>query len=460
MPVYDADQRVEYFNVPAGRQPSCDAVGALVYAHRLTLNPDGMTYAINYNEMETLETIVKDAAHPTPPTIDRTSLRFAIQKSIGFATAFVVGPRMIVTAGHSLWDDKAARTAFEGQSLRDKRFVLGYHQQPTHISAVGTKPTAIPVGNVFQLDRIRYMSSMMALQPGLPDFAIISLVQAVSAAIAPLQFSATRVQGNTPVWHAGHPEGLPLKSGQGTTRAEHTPDNQIRLRHNLTIFPGDSGAPIFDGTNQVVGIHVRGPTNGANQPDYGPIPGGYGCPVYSTASLATEDQWCEAIRTDYFRWFFDVNAHTKLRLSFLDRPNIDAYQQPCGLRVAVRLHYPPGGVEPVHVIGTTELGQGYTQNLEINLHPLLQHLAVIPVDVTGINFQLVLPAGAAGNTTARRILSSMTLHISSPNVNREWMDVTKKFDQTNNNNDVAAGYLSNVVIEPSFDRVLRELIYM
>jgi hypothetical protein len=307
------------------------------------------------------------------------------------------------------------------------------------------------------------MTSQNNDQPGLPDFAIIAL-RNPPPGLAPLPVRRQRVLGGTNIWHAGHPRGIPLKSGNGRSLQAPLSNNELRLRHNLTVFPGDSGAPIFDeANNQVVAIHVRSPTAGANMPNYDvdPATNTIRSQAYDSAALTNDvSRWCEATRVDYLSWLFDVNARTKFVFSFLDRGNaLPDYTLACRLEISVRLHYNIGAAEPVHVVATQALPAGYTQNIEVDISAALQGLIIHPYTITGLSLRTLPPAGV-GPTNAQRLLTQVEFNVSNPAVNTAHEYIDFYYTPVNNSdNDTVRGRISHYPIRPSFSRIITRLIH-
>lgn len=128
----------------------CGAIGTLVRRNYLTLNAALTHYTVNYPLMQTLDQSLLaefPAAHAQVNAVPPNPVRFANQRKFGFATAFVVAPNTIVSAGHAVWDDQAAPGLFEGENLNDMRFVIGY------VMNGGNPPAQIRREQVYALDR-------------------------------------------------------------------------------------------------------------------------------------------------------------------------------------------------------------------------------------------------------------------------------------------------------------------
>jgi hypothetical protein len=77
----------------------------------------------------------------------------------------------------------------------------------------------------------------------------------------PLKFATQRPLPSIEVWIAGHPLGMPKRFSSGLMlQYPDTPTSPLdetgptfRVYNNLCTYGGNSGSPIFDVNNQVVG---------------------------------------------------------------------------------------------------------------------------------------------------------------------------------------------------------------
>ena len=183
-------------------------------------------------------------SEPTPtPTLAPTSLqqafnadsrsivRLEVASCEGYASGsgFLIGPDLIVTAGHVMANSSTAR-AVSGTTV-------------THATLVGYDPEQ--------------------------DVALARLATPLAA--PRLTFEAEPVKVGDPVatigftlggqlsFHAGSVNGLGRKVNiEGRTATD-------LIEHDTAALPGDSGAPLVDTSGQVVGIHDAGITNVAGQ---------------------------------------------------------------------------------------------------------------------------------------------------------------------------------------------------
>lgn len=88
------------------------------------------------------------------PTGLQNDIKFADQTSLGFATAFLVGPGLICTAGHATWKDPPTVPNIDFRNVTDINsfyFVLDWAMTWTGNNWV--QPDRIPANSVYQIDR-------------------------------------------------------------------------------------------------------------------------------------------------------------------------------------------------------------------------------------------------------------------------------------------------------------------
>ena len=85
------------------------------------------------------------------------------------------------------------------------------------------------------------------------DFAILRLAEPIKG-VRPLLFSQTLPLPDTTVWSAGHGRGLPLKYREGKRCEIFVQDVNLAISCGITCFGGDSGSPLFNEQNEVVGL--------------------------------------------------------------------------------------------------------------------------------------------------------------------------------------------------------------
>lgn len=221
--IYGADDRKDAYQVDATTARLADATAILVLPQELI--DDG-----NMKQLSTVPFGASLALCPSEP--------FYSQPTVGHCSAFLVGPDVMLTAGHCMATDSACQSG---------RFVFGYAMT----SAIVPLTWDIPSSEIYSCNKILH-----TVAGETDDFAVVQLDRPV-AHHTPLLY---RTSGSPQVGEAltvmGYPEGLPVKiAGNAKIRAL----TAHYLRANLDTYGGNSGSAVFDSeTGLVEGILVRG----------------------------------------------------------------------------------------------------------------------------------------------------------------------------------------------------------
>ena len=166
-----------------------------------------------------------------------SSERFAQQIAAASCTAALVGPNIILTAGHCVKSQAECRKL---------SFAFDYL-----MSSPVEMPRRIPGENLYGCKRLLAREANQYL-----DYAFIELDRAVSNRPF-FQFDVKHeVQTGERLFIIGSPIGLPLKIGDGYVRDSAEEDS---FETNLDTYEGNSGSPVFSLQNGfIVGILVNG----------------------------------------------------------------------------------------------------------------------------------------------------------------------------------------------------------
>lgn len=231
--VYGNDDRIDVFEeTDPARIAYAASVAALISVNDLTNNGDG-TFTIDVSAY----TIAGLPPCPEEP--------FGDQPVAAFCSSFLVGPDIMVTAGH----------CYSASTLTSGRFVFGFDM----LNA------SSPVLVVDESQVYRGASIIARQNSGDFDYTVVRLDREVIAPGAqPLPIRREGVVPvGTPIGVIGHPAGLPKKIAFGS--ATQVFDNSFSefFVANLDTYGGNSGSPIFNADTGVVeGVLVRG------EPDY------------------------------------------------------------------------------------------------------------------------------------------------------------------------------------------------
>jgi V8-like Glu-specific endopeptidase len=156
--------------------------------------------------------------------------------SVGHCSAVLVSPDTILTAAHCV-------RANASGCVPDK-FVFDYAEGNT---------TLITADNVYSCAEIKYR----AYEPreSGEDLAIIRLDRAVIGR-TPVKIAEHLPGDGEAITMIGYPAGLPRKLVNDSEFLGVGPAN-VSFRHNLDTFSGNSGGPIFNAKDELIGILVR-----------------------------------------------------------------------------------------------------------------------------------------------------------------------------------------------------------
>ncbi len=177
--------------------------------------------------------------------------RFAGQTLLGFCSGTLVGPDLVLTAGHCVREISKDRAPFDLPSVR---FVFGYR-----VETQGLDSTApIPVDNVFTAKEVAGGDYTETRQ----DWALVQLDRSVPASVAePVSdWSPAAPKANQSIFMIGYPDGLPVKYAPGAKIYDAAPQEYFVA--NLNSFHANSGSGVYDTFSlQLVGVLVRGETD-------------------------------------------------------------------------------------------------------------------------------------------------------------------------------------------------------
>jgi len=232
--VYGADNRVEVYEAAPALQAVAASTAAMIPIARLKLNVDETSDLRTYTA---LQTKLKDNGICADD-------RFADQPVPGMCSGFLVGPDLLITAGH------CARTLTSCQS---NAWVFGFAVD----GATHTAGLNIPADSVYRCKELvnQKLNSLEGT-----DHALIRLDRVVTG-VAPLKVRTEgKIEDATDIVVIGHPMGLPTKVADGAkVRTNSHPHYFVA---NLDTFGGNSGSVVVNNNDLMVeGILVRGETD-------------------------------------------------------------------------------------------------------------------------------------------------------------------------------------------------------
>jgi hypothetical protein len=168
---------------------------------------------------------------------------FFHQPMASFCSSFLIGPDVMVTAGHCL------RNAFNCENVR---FVFGYH-----FSDPSDNPLHVSTEQVYQCKSIIHTETNAITGR---DLAVIRLDRKVTDHSPLLVRTEGRVANDAELTVIGYPSGLPGKIAHGGLMRDN--DQVSYFVSSLDTYGGNSGSAVFNSETRLVeGVLVRGDTD-------------------------------------------------------------------------------------------------------------------------------------------------------------------------------------------------------
>lgn len=239
--IYGSDDRVEIYESTDLQQKL--ALGAASLIENRKINIDKKNPNLFQISQETLEDILgrgKDSSDKskTPFCVEE---RFVNQPSAGQCSGFLIGPDLLVTAGHCVQLENFCQ---------GHKWVFDFKVSPNNLSA----GVDVKAENVYSCKRVVSTSLNMRLSL---DYGLVQLDRVVSGR-TPLEVRTKgKIADDSKLFLIGNPAGVPLKIISGGSVRKNT--HPFFFTANLDSFEGNSGGAVFDeATGLVEGILVRG----------------------------------------------------------------------------------------------------------------------------------------------------------------------------------------------------------
>lgn len=224
--VYGVDNRVEIFETDKTIQSLASSTAAMIQSHRLMQLGDYIFLP---------PTSLSDTMNVCP------SERFADQPAPAMCTGFLVGPDLLVTAGHCVLNDEVCS---------DRSWVFDFAVN----ESTGRADVLVDKNKVYNCKKVIESKLNMV---DFEDYSLIQLDRVVEGR-TPLKYrSENSIDSFADIFVIGHPSGLPSKHAGGASVVWNFSKHYFKT--DLDTFGGNSGSAVFnEATNVVEGILVRG----------------------------------------------------------------------------------------------------------------------------------------------------------------------------------------------------------
>lgn len=232
--IYGEDNRKDLYQVTNPlHQKLAKSVAALFYNGRLNVNDEGNFNIQNYfshrgNALNLCE-----------------GERFREQQMTGFCTGFLVGPDLVATAGHCIYDETDC-------SWSSVVFDFALEREHTAIEHVKKE-------NVYRCKEVVKMS-FSPFWGHVADYSVIRLDRKVVDREI-LKVNPNPIDPGAKLLVIGHPDGMPMKVADQAYVRKVKKHSKFFVT-NTDSYGGNSGSPVFNEmTGMVEGILVRGPAD-------------------------------------------------------------------------------------------------------------------------------------------------------------------------------------------------------
>lgn len=227
--IYGKDDRLDFYQIldPEWRRLTDSSI-AIIDKRRMTL--DGKNYLIKADTYGKVFHLCPDEA-------------FYKQPSAAFCSGFLIGPDIVVTAGHCI------RNEF---NCENANFVFGYAY-----NTLDANPLLVKASDVYDCKEVIHTQAN-ALSGS--DFAIIRLNQVVQGYDPMPVRTQGKIDNNDQLTVIGYPSGLPGKlADRGVVR---TNQENSYFVSTLDTYGGNSGSAVINSHSRLVeGLLVRGDTD-------------------------------------------------------------------------------------------------------------------------------------------------------------------------------------------------------
>ncbi|MFG1487223.1 serine protease [Halobacteriovorax sp. RZ-1] len=237
--IYGNDNRVDVHESNKGFL--VDSVAAMVPGYAFLKDEKGKVADTKLLRFPTLK------YHRGYPTCG--DMRFRDQPTIASCSGFLIGKNLLMTAGHCMISGGTEVSDQVTSKCRDNKWVFNYNS--TSVNKDGQ--LEIKKSDVYSCKRV-----VAASYTGSLDYAVVELErEATDKKPLTLNMSTNATAKGTDIYVAGYPTGLPLKVADGA-KVISNPIYSKEIITDLDTFAGNSGSPVLNKKDEVIGILVAG----------------------------------------------------------------------------------------------------------------------------------------------------------------------------------------------------------
>lgn len=177
--------------------------------------------------------------------------RFSDQSSVAYAcTGYLVAPDLLVTAGHCSTHDNTRIRHESKLYCESYSWVFDYYKS--------AQPLLANKNSVYKCKKILF--AVQSSDSQRKDFALIQLDRPVKSR-QPLKIAKSTPRLKQSVYMLGHPMGLPMKLTNNAIITHLNALDSHSILTNLDAQSGNSGSPVLNSDNEVIGTLVGGLPN-------------------------------------------------------------------------------------------------------------------------------------------------------------------------------------------------------